>query len=156
MFHERGVYLDMDIKNIVTKIVKKYKTTNPFEIMDELEILYVKSVLPKNVRGFCFSKLRRKIVVINSIYDKKRQIVTAAHELGHCILHPKMNAVFMDLNTYLIKSKYEKDAHQFAVELLTYNVDLSNYEGYTIEQVACALDIPASLLKLISRGGSYD
>ncbi|ADL07179.1 ImmA/IrrE family metallo-endopeptidase [Thermosediminibacter oceani] len=146
----------MDVKNVVRKLVKKYKTSDPFEIMDALDIIYIKHPLPENVRGFYFSKLRRKIVVINSIYEKRRQIVTAAHELGHCLLHPKMNAIFLELNTLLVTSKYENEASKFAAELLMYNIDLTKYEGYVMEQIACALDIPENVLKLIVREGSYE
>lgn len=138
----------LDIKNVVRRLVKKYNTSDPFELMDALDIIYVKYPLPENVRGFYFSKLRRKIVVINSIYEKRRQIVTAAHELGHCLLHPKMNTIFLDLNTLLVTSKYENEAAKFAAELLTYNVDFSEYEGYVMEQIACALDIPENILRL--------
>lgn len=143
----------MDIKRIVRSLVKKYKTNDPFEIMDALDIIYIKHPLPENVRGFYFSKLRRKIVVINSIYEKRRQIVTAAHELGHCLLHPKMNVIFLELNTLMTTNKFENEAGKFAAELLTYNVDFSEYEGYVMEQIACALDIPENMLKLIGREG---
>ncbi|WP_148866657.1 ImmA/IrrE family metallo-endopeptidase [Thermosediminibacter litoriperuensis] len=143
----------LDIKNVVRRLVKKYKTSDPFELMDALDIIYVKYPLPENVRGFYFSKLRRKIVVINSIYEKRRQIVTAAHELGHCLLHPKMNAIFLDLNTLLVTSKYENEACKFAAELLMYNIDLTKYEGYAMEQIACSLEIPENILRLAIKEG---
>ncbi|MCF6095636.1 ImmA/IrrE family metallo-endopeptidase [Thermovorax subterraneus] len=143
----------MKIKRIVRSLVKKYKTSDPFELMDALDIIYIKHPLPENVRGFYFTKLRRKIVVINSIYEKRRQILTAAHKLGHCILHPKMNAIFLELNTFMVTSKYENEAGKFAAELLTYEIDFTVYEGYVMEQIACALDIPENVLRLILREG---
>lgn len=138
----------MDIKRIVRNLVKKYKTSDPFELMDALDIIWIKRPLPENVRGFYFNKMRRKIVVINEIYEEKQQVATAAHELGHCIFHPSMNAIFLERNTFFISSRYENEANQFAVELLMYETDMTEYEGYTIEQIAKALNIPEKLIKM--------
>jgi len=146
----------LDIKRIVRNLVRKYKTSDPFELMDALDIIWIKRPLPENVRGFYFTKLKRKIVVINSIYDRRRQMLTAAHELGHCLLHPKMNAIFMELNTLLVTSRYENEASKFAAELLTYNINFFEYEGYVMEQIACALDIPKDMLGLLLKEGKYE
>nr|PZN02039.1 MAG: hypothetical protein DIU66_10495 [Bacillota bacterium] len=69
------------------------------------------------------------------------------------ILHPKINAIFLELNTFLVTSKYENEASKFAAELLTYNVDFTEYEGYVMEQIACSLEIPENILRLAIKEG---
>ena len=138
----------MDIRRRVQKLVKKYKSSDPFYLIDCLNIICLKHPLSRNIRGFYFTKLRRKIVVINAIYDERRQVVTAAHELGHCLFHPATNVLFLERNTLLLPSKYENEANKFAVELLTYDMDIKEYEDCTVEQIACARHIPVELMKM--------
>lgn len=138
----------LDVRRRVRNLVKKYQSSDPFYLMGCFDIIHIKYPLSRNIRGFYFTKLRRKIVVINEIYDERRQVVTAAHELGHCLFHPATNALFLERKTLLLPSRYEKEANKFAVELLTIDKDMTEYEDCTIEQVACALDIPEELMKM--------
>ena len=41
-----------------------------------------------------------------------------AHELGHAILHPKINITYLESNTFYSKEKFEIATNTFAAELL--------------------------------------
>ena len=67
-----------------------------------------------------------------------------AHELAHAVLHTEVfSAAF---NPKLLnRGKLEKQADYFAVKLLSIDIDMVFYEGFTIEQVASAEDMPISI-----------
>jgi Zn-dependent peptidase ImmA (M78 family) len=86
---------------------------------------------PKNFSGMVDHQ--KKMVVINNSHSSGRKRFTAAHELGHIILHPGENEIdyrisFSDPN---IK---ETEANRFAAEILMpYKefIDIySKYDGY--------------------------
>lgn len=106
-----------DIKDFVKKIVHKYGTNDPYILCSLLGIL-VRQIDLVNVRGIYQNELRKKIIHINCTlkpYVKRRVL---AHELGHALLHKKINTVFLDTCTCLSTDKIEVEANIFAAELL--------------------------------------
>lgn len=134
----------MDIKKLVTQIIKKYKTNNPFELAEALGI----DVLYENlgsINGYYTKILRCKFIHVNYNLDETRQRYTIAHELGHALLHPNANTPFLREKTLFSVDKLERQANTFAVELLMPDSLIQQYEGYTIHNIADIVGIPNGL-----------
>jgi Zn-dependent peptidase ImmA (M78 family) len=137
-----------EIKDIVRKLVRKYKTSNPYELADYLNIIVLIDNLDESIRGYFHYFKRNKIIHINSKLSDKDKRIVLAHELGHAVLHPKLNIIFMEHNTYFVKSKYEYEANKFAAEILVPDDLLSTYPDYTLQQISCLEGIPEYLIEL--------
>lgn len=75
---------------------------------------------------------QKKLVVINNSHSSGRKRFTAAHELGHIVLHPGENEIDFRLtfSDHGANSK-ETEAHRFAAEILMpYREFISIYSRY--------------------------
>lgn len=124
------------IEKKVLYLKNKYKTNNPFELCDYLNIKVIFGDLGSNINGFFQYAPRNKIIHINSRLDSRSQLLTCAHELGHAIFHYKLNVLFLERNTFFHQNKFESEADKFAAELLIDDNLLNNYEGFCIETIA--------------------
>lgn len=134
------------IRGLVSYYRRKFNTDNPFEIADNLGILYQYCDL--NFEGcYMFLKNHRYIFINKELQDNEMRMVMA-HELGHAILHRKNNCYFIKNKTLLLNSKVEKEANLFAAELLIPNeMILENYH-YTIEQFSRLFGYEKKLIEL--------
>ena len=109
----------MFIKNKVEKVISKYGTRNPFEIIDILDITLVLHPLHESINGVYQVHDNYPVIYINSNLCYEERIITAAHELGHYFLHDGTNYFACSglLGSY-IKDKSERQAYIFAAELL--------------------------------------
>lgn len=137
----------MRIKEIVEKLVKKYKTTDLYELADYLNIIIIEHELDPSIKGFYHYFQRNKIIHINKNLNINKKI-TLAHEIGHAVLHTKLNVVFMEYNTYFVADKYEFEANKFAAEILVPDNLLDTYSDYTLQQISCLTGIPEFLIEL--------
>ncbi len=110
------------MKKIIKKLASKYGTTDPFSLASELNIDMFFCDLG-SVRGFYNCAFRQKAIYINSNLSEQQKRFTAAHELGHAILHPKMNTPFLRASTLIPISRYEAQANAFAFSLLLYGFE---------------------------------
>lgn len=125
-----------DIKEKVQHLVKMYETRNPFSLARDLGIIVLFEKLG-SIDGYYNKQLRMKQIHINEDLPEHMQRFTAAHELGHAILHPNTNTPFLRRHTLFSVGKLETEANKFAVELLIPDSDLTEYaEHYTVEQIA--------------------
>lgn len=126
--------------------INKFNTDNPFEIADNLGILY--QFCDIDFEGcYMFLKNHRYIFIRNDLLDAEMRMVMA-HELGHAILHRKNNCYFIRNKTLLLNSKIEKEANLFAAELLIPNeIILENY-NYTVSQFSKMLGYDEQLVEL--------
>lgn len=139
----------MDIKARVNRLVRFYKTRDPFEIIKGMNIILVNYPL-EGVRGFYQYFQRNNIIYLDEkLSDSERRFVLA-HELGHMILHKKSNAIFMDTRTQFNTSKYEQEANLFAMELLLPDQILTDYitDGFSVEQISRITGYYKSLVEL--------
>jgi Zn-dependent peptidase ImmA (M78 family) len=90
---------------------------------------------------------RKKIIHINSNLQPHMQRQVCAHELGHALIHKKVNTVFWDTHTFLCTSKLEMEANMFAAELLIADSELSQCEGFSSSQMASAFGVQEQLVK---------
>lgn len=136
-----------DIKSKVDKLVRFYKTRDPFEMVKGMNAILVYYPLV-GVRGFYQYFKRNNIIYIDeslSDFDKK---FVLAHELGHMVLHKKSNAIFMDTRTCLKTSSFEMEADLFAMHLLISDEDVEEYKGYTLEQLSRIMGYHQKLIEL--------
>ncbi len=137
----------MDIKAKVNKLVYKYKTRNPFEIVKGMNVILV--FYPLNgVRGFYQYFQRNNIIYIDEKLSDSDKLFVLAHELGHMMLHKKSNAIFMDTRTQFKTTKYEIEANKFAMELLIEDSILEENKELTTGQLARMLGYHEKLIEL--------
>lgn len=138
----------MWLKEKVNKLVKKYKTSDPFEIASCLNIHIVEWDLHHEINGYYKYDRRNRYIVINNNLDDVMKRYVCAHELGHSELHPRLNTPFLNKNTLVSTDRIEREANRFAIELMIPDEHLLEYEGLTIEQIAALYGISADLVKL--------
>lgn len=138
----------MWLKEIVEKLIKKYNTTNPFEIAALKNIHIIEWDLHEEINGYYKYDRRNRYIVINSNLSDERKLFVCAHELGHATLHPRLNTPFMRRNTFLSVDKIEREANLFAAELLIPDDSLMDCEHQTIEYIASIHNVPVELARL--------
>ncbi len=139
------------IKEIVHRLVKRYRTNDPFCIAEKKDMLVLYSQL-KDILGYHHTYKRVSVICIHSdLSDLERRFV-CAHELGHAILHPKINTPFLRRSTLFSVDKIECEANTFAVELMMPDDVLSEHReaGLTVHQAAALYGIPSELVRLKS------
>ena len=137
----------MNVSDTVNKLVRLHRTRNPFEIIKGMNIILVFYPL-EGVRGFYQYFQRNNIIYIDERLPRNEQLFVCAHELGHMMLHKKVNAVFMDTRTYFNTNKFEIEANKFAMELLISDEILNEYIEYSIQQIARMLGYNEKLIEL--------
>ena len=135
-----------DIKRIVSYYVRKFQTTDPFEIADRLGVLY--QIGEIGCEG-CYMFLKNhRYIFLNQNLDEQETRMVMAHELGHAVLHRKENCYFIRNKTLLLNSKTEMEANRFAAELLIGDDVLEEYRDMTTEQFSRLLGYNKKLIEL--------
>ncbi|MFZ2462632.1 MAG: ImmA/IrrE family metallo-endopeptidase [Caldibacillus thermoamylovorans] len=112
----------------VNQLIKNHKTNNPFEIAEQLNIHVHELPMCEEINGFYKYEKRNRFIIINEFLDSQRKRFVCAHELGHAVLHTKSNTPFLRANTFYSIDKIEREANEFAVNLLLYDKGLEDYE----------------------------
>lgn len=138
------------IKAAVSKLVKQYATCDPYELASYLKITIIIDKMPLSIKGFYSNVMDMQFIYINSELDEINRRVVCAHELGHALLHPCANSLFLSRNTFVVPSKLELQADTFAAHLLISDDVLQDYadETVTLDGLACELNLPVWLLEL--------
>ena len=137
----------MDIKSTVQKLSKKYKTNDPFKLASELDILVVYENLG-SILGYFDAHFRMKTIHINENAPEELKGFICAHELGHAILHAKVNTPFLSAYTLYSIGKIERQANTFAVELLLHDSYIKDNPGCSIYDLANSCGVPVQFIKL--------
>lgn len=140
------------IKLTVQKLTKKYKTNDPFKLVDYLDITLIEKPLGETWGAYMYLH-RNKVIFINSDLPYHNKKAVLAHELGHALLHYWATCYFKGQKTYFLTSKLEREANIFAAYLLIHNNIFKNYEGETLQYISLAENIPIKLLEIKA---SYD
>lgn len=136
----------MRVKRLVAYCTKRCGTSNPFEIADQLGILY--QIGNCDHEGcYMFLKNHRYIFLSKSL-DRSELNLVMAHELGHALLDRKANCYFIRNKTLLLVSKLERRANLFAAYLLISDDMLADYHGYTQDQFCQCTGYPKELIEL--------
>ena len=134
------------VKRLVSYYKRKCGTDDPFEIADQLGVLYQIGNC-KHVGCYMFLKNHRYIFLSNQL-DREELRLVMAHELGHALLDRKANCYFIRNKTLLLVSKLERRANLFAAHLLISEELLTQYREYTEEQFCQCTGYPKELLEL--------
>lgn len=137
----------MDIKQKADSLARKYKTRNPFEILQGLNAILVFAPLI-DTRAFYQYFQRNNIIYINENLPRHEQAFECAHEMGHMFLHKKTNTIFMDTRTELNTCRYEREADLFAMSLLVSDDMIAEYQQFSIDQISRALGYEKRLIEL--------
>ncbi len=141
----------MDVKGEVAKLIKKYKTTDPFRIAKAKHIMVFREILG-NIWGYHNYDSRFHFIHINNLLSEQEELITCAHELGHVVLHPKTSTSFLKRSTFFSVDKIERQANRFAAELLLPDSLLQQYPDSSIYQLANMVGVPQALVKLKTIG----
>lgn len=135
------------IRKKVLELTRKYKTSDPDELARFLNIKIIEWDLGKQAGSYRLLN-KKKVIFLNSNLSYHQRKIVLAHELGHALLHPKVNCYFIQNKTLLCNSKIEREANIFACELLINDDIIGEYIGKSINEIAAAEYLPAELLKL--------
>jgi Zn-dependent peptidase ImmA (M78 family) len=132
------------LKELITKLIQRHKTNDPFEIASQKNILVLTGENLGGILGYFKTHKRIKMIHINRELDEIQQKYVCAHELGHALLHPKESTPFLKRNTFVVTDKIENEANTFAVELLIPDRLLYEYRDTraTIQEVAATYGVP--------------
>lgn len=140
-----------DIKKLVARYKKKFETNDPFTIATALHIETLIGDIGS--REGCYMYLKRhKCIFLNENLEEHEMRLVMAHELGHAIMHPRENCYFIRNKTFLLDSKTEIEANQFAVELLISDEDIEPYQEFTLKQLSRLFGYHEKLIELKLQG----
>lgn len=132
-------------------LVQRFKTRNPFEIANHLNIT-IKYGDFAQLKGFYNYAYRNRFIVINSRLDKIEQNITCSHELGHDRLHRKQAklGLMKDYMIYNVTDLCERQANLFAAQLLIADDDFLDCVSmrYTHSEIATELNVHEELVLL--------
>ena len=135
----------MRIKKTIRQLVRKYKTNCPYELAAGKQIIVRFEPLGE-IYGFFHTYRRIPFITINRELDEPMRRFVCAHELGHAILHPRLNTPFLRANTLFSVDRIEREANEFAAELLIPDEVL--HEHRTLQEAAAACHVPEEIAKL--------
>lgn len=135
------------IRNKVNRLVRFYKTRNPFEIIKGMNIILIFYPL-EGVRGFYQYFQRNNLIYIDERLPEHEKKFVCAHELGHMFLHKGTNTVFMDTKTHFNTNQFEQEADLFAMDLLISDDILTEYSEYTNDQISRLTGYNEKLIEL--------
>lgn len=138
------------IKQTVSRLIKKHKTNDPFDIASQKNITILYSPLGKTY-GFFSTYKRIRFIHINNDLDSSMQRFICAHELGHAVLHPGINTPFMKANTFFSTDRIEREANTFAVELLMPDDVVREHQTIYKAAAACGVPEEVAMLKRVDR-----
>ena len=124
-------------KNVLKELKdKKGKLTfpiNPFELLKEKNVIITYSDFEK-LEGLLLYDTKKSVVSINSDRPVTRQRFTAAHELGHILLHTNIRSNNFICPISNKKSDIEREADTFASNLLMPTDELCKQVDYYADE----------------------
>jgi Zn-dependent peptidase ImmA (M78 family) len=104
----------------VERLAKKYKTRDPYEICDAMDIKIRHKDCGNALKAYFVVMARIKNIVLNTRIGEIVARILVAHELGHAVLHKELALMrgFQEFELFDATSATEYEANLFAAELL--------------------------------------
>ncbi|MFC3802667.1 ImmA/IrrE family metallo-endopeptidase [Cohnella sp. GCM10012308] len=131
------------IRDEVRRLTKSTGTSDPLQITAQKNILVLYEALGNFIWGYFTYANRIPIIHINNKLSELEAKFTVAHELGHYVLHPRINTPFLRRNTLMSVDRIERQANQFAIKLLTH--ESTPRIGQTYFEFLTSFGIPEEL-----------
>lgn len=136
------------IKALAVKLYNEYGTADPFFLCEQLDISVFKSAIPRRTNGLYYHIRDKRVILINDSLAPQKQRFTAAHELGHALLHPDSNSFFIKSSTAFEMGKFERQADRFAVCLLIQPLkERTDFPEMSVDKISCITGIDRRLLE---------
>jgi Zn-dependent peptidase ImmA (M78 family) len=132
------------IKKAVAHIVQQHETRDPYRIVCNLGYQILFEHLG-SVYGYFSNFCRVKLIHINRDIDEDLWPFICAHELAHSILHTDTGTHAMNAHSLLMTAGIEREANQFAVELLLPDEMIREHANIGIYDLCKISGIPAEL-----------
>ncbi len=138
-----------NIEERVRSLTDKYGCADPERLCEQMGITVLSLDLPDSVNGFTVTMEDHRFIVLNQTLDYNCRKITAAHELGHIILHGCTNTVRLSANTGFCINRYEREADCFAAHLLLMNEmnELEGMDSVTTEDLSLLTHMPRSMIE---------
>jgi Zn-dependent peptidase ImmA (M78 family) len=137
------------IEKEVIKLIKKYKTNDPYEICDKRGIEWKHVNMHEDINGIYQNVERNKFIYINDILTIPGKRIACCHELGHTVLHENHNCIFLKTNTLFSLNKFEIEAETFVAFMHIRDLnDILKYKGASLEEISYELGIPKEYIQL--------
>ena len=137
----------MDIRSVVDNLCRKYKTRNPYELIDAMGIILQYGENMEKVRGFYLYANRIKLICVGNGLPEHIERFVISHELGHAVMHKQSSAPFLQ-STFLSLDRMEIEANKFATELVIPDEEILEHWEYTIDEWAMFYGLPREVIEL--------
>ena len=120
--------MGLDTYKTALSLVSRYKTRDPFEIMECRHVIVEESDRFSSLKGFCMISNRIVYAILNENLPDEEKNIVAAHELGHIVLHRQQlqMAPMRDSILFTMKSRCEYEANLFTADLLIEDTDVES------------------------------
>ncbi|MEG0952321.1 MAG: ImmA/IrrE family metallo-endopeptidase [Niameybacter sp.] len=117
----------------IKQALKRGMSNNLFSIAEANNILVLEDELG-SICGFYTYQKKTKIILLNSSLSDLHKQMVLAHEIGHALLHAKVNCAFIKNKTGFKHQIYEKEANFFGANLLK-EIGYLDEEDFCIQTV---------------------
>lgn len=144
------------IPGLAKTIAETYNCRSPYTVCKEMGIVVHRHTL-QDCRGYYMGANGISFITITDDLEDDVAAFVCAHELGHHLLHQRMNRVFMDWRTCMLPGRFENEADKFAVHFLFGGEPLFGENTIQNWQMAEMLNVPISKVnnRLIELGIYY-
>lgn len=141
-----------DIYKATDNIVSKYKTRDPEEIAEYLDISVFENEFEK-LLGMYTSMDGHRIVILNSLMSPEMRRMVLAHEIGHDILHHDAALGFKEFSMVCKTGTTEYEANAFCAHLLIPDEIFfeSIEEGKTVDTIAAECEVDPNIVLIKGR-----
>ncbi|MBC1781216.1 ImmA/IrrE family metallo-endopeptidase [Listeria welshimeri] len=129
------------------ELKNKHHTSDPFLLCKILKIRVIPWNLSDDTNGFYKYVRRNRFIFYNCNLPEYQIKYVVAHELGHAVLHTRLNATFTKSIHWSNLSKIEIEAHQFAISLILADVEIKDFD--TKREICIYTGIPTEMEKFI-------
>lgn len=139
------------IRETLRRVTYCYDSSDPEELINAMGIKlnYLPNYTDINKLKGCYGMIKgEKVILIHPDLDDMGRREVCAHELGHAVLHPTTNALFLATYTYFRLGTLEIEADTSASELLLSDEICYKYIGKEYNEIAYLEKVPVRYVEL--------